>query len=369
MTSLSPNGDTAMIMAGGTGGHIFPGLAVAQALINQGWNVTWLGSQNGMEERLVTEHGINIDLISVAGLRGKGIMGWLKMPFTLSKAVFEARRNIKKRKPKVIIGFGGFVAGPGGIASKITATPLVIHEQNAIAGMTNKFLAKLAVRIFQAFPKAFENSSKVETVGNPIRAEIAKLHESENASLNSTIKVLIVGGSRGALALNKFIPLAVNELIAQGQIEIVHQVGKGRLEETRSFYQDAGIECRTSVELKEFITDMSEAFRQADLVICRAGASTVSEVAAAGKFALFVPFPYAVDDHQTANAKWLADADAAMIVQEDELKQENFKSKISELLNSPEKIRSGASKARSLAKLDAANKVADYCNQFRKQAA
>ncbi|MCW9018595.1 MAG: UDP-N-acetylglucosamine--N-acetylmuramyl-(pentapeptide) pyrophosphoryl-undecaprenol N-acetylglucosamine transferase, partial [Kangiellaceae bacterium] len=198
MTGLSSNKDSAMIMAGGTGGHIFPGLAVAKELTNQGWQVTWLGSVNGMEERLVSENGVDIDLISVTGLRGKGIIGWLKMPFTLSKAVWEARKNIKKRKPNVIIGFGGFVAGPGGIASKITSTPLVIHEQNAVAGMTNRFLAKIADKVFQAFPSAFEESRKVKTIGNPIRSDIAKLHKVQNEPIGACVNVLIIGGSRGA---------------------------------------------------------------------------------------------------------------------------------------------------------------------------
>ena len=363
-----------LIMAGGTGGHIFPGLAVAEELVERGWQAFWLGSKGGMEEELVGKTDIKLSLISIAGLRGKGITGWLKAPLSLTKAVYEAINVFREVKPSMVVGFGGFASGPGGLAAFLTGTPLIIHEQNAIAGMTNKVLSKLAKRVFQAFPGAFSESSKLETVGNPVRLSILSLREklSDNAkkiNKHGLLNILVVGGSRGALALNKNLPKVLSTFIKEKRIAVRHQVGKGRQKESKQFYLAEGIELGESVVLSEFITDMAEAMAWADLVICRAGASTVSEIATAGLCAVFVPFPFAVDDHQTANANWLVRQEAAICIQEKELLSDKTKEKISLLLNSPSDIQRIASKAQQAAYLNAATKVADYCEQLRNRAA
>jgi len=362
---------TALIMAGGTGGHIFPGLAVAHALQARGWHTTWLGAKGGMEESLVGKESINLNLISVAGLRGKGILGWLKAPISLTQAVVEAVKVLRRVKPEVVVGFGGFASGPGGLAAFLTRTPLVIHEQNAIAGMTNKVLAKMAKKVFQAFPGAFKHSQKVETVGNPLRSDIERLNAvaKDDLSKERRVNVLVVGGSRGALALNKNVPLILKDLINNEKVSVRHQVGSGRHEETRTFYSQAGLDLTADIQLSEFIDDMADAFLWADLIICRAGASTVSEIAAAGICAVFVPFPYAVDDHQTANASWLVKEDAALCINEKRLTEKHVVEQVAALVESPEKINRMAKKARQIAYLNAADKVADYCDAFRKQAA
>ncbi len=358
----------AIIMAGGTGGHIFPGIAVAKGLIEKGWQVSWLGSINGMEETLVTKANISIDCISVKGVRGNGIIGWLKLPFTLSKAVLEAMKIIRKQSPNVVLGFGGFVAGPGGIATKIAGVPLVIHEQNAVAGMTNKMLGKWAKKIFQAFPNTFAQSEKVKTVGNPIREEIKSLQKKKIAD-DLTISILVIGGSRGALALNKNLPKVFAQINQQAPIKVVHQVGKNRAKETKSFYQNIMPNWQKNIEVVEFIDDIAKAFVQADLVICRAGASTVSEIAAAGKAAIFVPFPYAVDDHQTANANWLVKKNAALLFKDNELVTDDFFAQLKTLISKPKLIEKMAENAAKAAILNATDNVVEYCEQFRKQAA
>lgn len=363
-----------LIMAGGTGGHIFPGIAVAEELKARGWDTSWLGSKGGMEEELVGETDIQINLISVSGLRGKGIVGWLKAPISLTKAVYEAMKVLKEVKPNMVVGFGGFASGPGGLAAFLTRTPLIIHEQNAIAGMTNKVLSKFAKRVFQAFPGAFDESRKLETVGNPVRQSIIALRDKNRAvelasESSNSLNVLVVGGSRGALALNKNLPVLFKSFIDKKQIKIWHQVGKGREKESSEFYAQAGIELNQSVSISEFIVDMADALDWSDLVICRAGASTVSEIAAAGLCAVFVPFPYAVDDHQTANADWLVKQDAAICIQEKDLLTETSKDKISHLINSPGDIKQMAEKAKQIAYLKAAAQVADYCEQLRNKAA
>ncbi|WP_444997574.1 undecaprenyldiphospho-muramoylpentapeptide beta-N-acetylglucosaminyltransferase [Aliikangiella sp. IMCC44359] len=369
MSSVNKN-TTALIMAGGTGGHIFPGIAVANALFEKGWDICWLGSSGGMEEQLVAKHNIKIRLISIKGLRGKGVLGWLKAPFSLSKAVYEAIKVIRLEKPDVVIGFGGFASGPGGVAAFMAGIPLIVHEQNAIAGLTNRILAKLSKKVFQAFPGAFVQSNKVETVGNPIRAEIKKLNMSGLKIINhEVINILVIGGSRGALALNRHLPKAFKQLVTNGEIKIKHQVGQGRLEETKKFYQQTGIIENEYCQLFEFIDDMAEAFNWADLVICRAGASTVSEIAAVGVGAIFVPYPYAVDDHQTANANWLVQQNAALCVVEKDVCNESFSALLTQLVKVPEKLNEMAANAREVAYLNAAETVADFCDVLKVKAA
>ncbi|TQV89889.1 undecaprenyldiphospho-muramoylpentapeptide beta-N-acetylglucosaminyltransferase [Aliikangiella coralliicola] len=353
-------------MAGGTGGHIFPGLAVAKTLADRGWHVSWLGSKGGMEERLVNDRGIDLNLISISGLRGNGILGWLKAPFSLTKAIIEAAKVLRSKQPAVVIGFGGFASGPGGLAAWLTRKPLVLHEQNAIAGLTNKALSKIAHQLFQAFPGAFESGVDVETVGNPLRSEIVALNSElvSQVKADDIVKVLIIGGSRGALAFNQHLPKVLKNLLDEKKIKLKHQVGKNRLDETQNVYSALGLKASDNTEVVEFIDDMAEAFKWCDVVICRAGASTVSEVAAVGKCAIFIPFPYAVDDHQTANAKWLVSQQAAICVSEKDIKQDSFREEVESLINSPQTINQMAEKAKSCALLTAAEKVADYCDQF-----
>ncbi|MDH5433499.1 MAG: undecaprenyldiphospho-muramoylpentapeptide beta-N-acetylglucosaminyltransferase, partial [Gammaproteobacteria bacterium] len=302
----------ALIMAGGTGGHIYPGLALADELIARRWQISWLGSENGMERSLVDSKKYQISLISIGGIRGKGIAGWLLLPFRLFKAVKEAYKVFKKEMPDIAIGFGGFASGPGGIAALLTGTPLVLHEQNAVAGMTNRFLSAFAKKVFQAFPNAFKASKKLETIGNPVRANILNKREIKlsRSGNDNSMNIFIVGGSRGALVLNQKLPVVLQRLIKEHSINVVHQCGKDKLKETLNAYKTAGLEAAKTIDIKEFIEDMDERYLWADVIICRAGALTVSEIAAIGCCAVFVPFPYAVDDHQTHNARWLSEKDA-----------------------------------------------------------
>ena len=362
--------DKAMIMAGGTGGHIFPGIAVANALIAKGWQVSWLGSVNGMEEEIVPKAGIPLELITVKGLRGNGIVGWLKLPFTLTGAILQARKIFKKQKPNVVLGFGGFVSGPGGLACKLLGINLVIHEQNAIAGMTNKNLARFSEHVFQAFPGAFKQNNKVTTVGNPVRESIFKVADNSNrTAAEDNVNILVIGGSRGALALNKYLPKTFAALMESKKINVVHQVGKGRLAETNAVYQSLNLGEADDIQTVEFIDDMARAFSLADIVICRAGASTVSELAAAGKAAIFIPYPYAVDDHQTANANWLVERAAALVFKESELQEDRFCEELGKLIETPEKIKQMANNAKAAAMVDATSTITNYCEKFRKRAA
>jgi UDP-N-acetylglucosamine--N-acetylmuramyl-(pentapeptide) pyrophosphoryl-undecaprenol N-acetylglucosamine transferase len=372
----------ALIMAGGTGGHIFPGIAVAKELMVRNWQVNWLGSKGGMEETLVAKHNVELNLISVKGLRGKGLTGWLKMPFSLFKAVKQAKQIIREQSPNIVIGFGGFASGPGGLAAFLTRTPLIIHEQNAIAGLTNKVLSRFACKVFQAFPNTFKQSSnkkltKLQTVGNPIRKEILdlskmkKANQLENNQLeesklenNKPVTLLVMGGSRGALALNRELPKIFAELLSVNKVNIYHQVGKKRLEETKSFYREAGILESSNIQLVEFIDDIAESLNQADIVIARAGASTVSEIAAVGIATIFVPYPYAVDDHQTANAEWLVKANAALCFKESELTQSKLTKKLNELVTAVDKRQQMAVNARAVAYLNATQEIADFCQSY-----
>ncbi len=368
---------TALVMAGGTGGHIFPGLAVAEELVAKGWAVHWLGSKGGMEESLVAKQHIPMSLIAISGLRGNGLLGWLKAPFSLLNAVLEAKKVIRKVSPQVVLGFGGFASGPGGLAAKLAGKYLIIHEQNAIAGLTNKMLAKLADRVFQAFPNTFKEKINAQTVGNPIRKEIIQLSErktedglSETASINeNTVKVLVIGGSRGAQALNQRLPLIFAEQLKRGEIFVRHQSGEVGYQEACESYSKLKLSEKESVKVEKFINDMSSAYGWADVVICRAGALTVSEVAAAGKAAIFIPFPFAVDDHQTMNANWLVEQQAGLLIPQSLLSSKESVNKITALLASASEVNAMASKAKSIAYLQATEKLAQACLESVEMAA
>jgi UDP-N-acetylglucosamine--N-acetylmuramyl-(pentapeptide) pyrophosphoryl-undecaprenol N-acetylglucosamine transferase len=352
-----------MIMAGGTGGHVFPGLAVADELRARGVDVVWLGSRGGMEAELVAKAGVEMECISISGLRGKGIVGWLLAPFRLATALMQSLAVIMRRRPAVILGMGGFVAGPGGVMSWLLRKPLLIHEQNAIAGLTNTLLAKLATKVLEAFPGTFGARKDVIGIGNPVRAVIASLPEPvvRLAQRSTRLRLLIVGGSLGAQGLNDVVPQAVANMAPELRPDIWHQAGKRNIDATRAQYQRLNVDGR----VEPFIDDMAAAYGWADLVLCRSGALTVSELAAAGVAAVLVPFPHAVDDHQTANAAYLADVGAAILIQQRDLSAAGLQALLEEFSRDcqtgRERLLAMAQKARSKAMPSAATRVADIC--------
>lgn len=346
-----------LIMAGGTGGHVFPGLAVAKQFHEMGVDVQWLGTQKGLEAHVVPEANIPLHLITISGLRGKGWKDVVFAPWRLAKAIFQSIRIIRQLKPDVVLGMGGFVSGPGGIASWLLRCPLVVHEQNAKAGLTNRWLAKIAKKVLEGFPNTFSERKSVVTTGNPVRAEIAAV--APRSSVNSPLHLLVVGGSLGAAAINKLVPNVLAALPAYLRPEVMHQTGELTFADTQRAYQEAGV----AVELKSFITEMNQAYQWADIVLCRAGALTVAELCAAGRGAILVPYPYAVDDHQTANANYMADKNAAIVIQQRSLTTEVLLVVLKELYATPEKCVAMAQAAYQLRKIDATEQVMFYCQQ------
>ncbi|WP_375751377.1 undecaprenyldiphospho-muramoylpentapeptide beta-N-acetylglucosaminyltransferase [Vibrio sp. HN007] len=338
-----------LVMAGGTGGHVFPGLAVAKQLQSEGWEIRWLGTEDRMEAELVPKHGIEIDFIKVKGLRGQGIAKLIKAPFQIINAIFQARTHIKRWKPDVVLGMGGYVSGPGGVAARIEGIPLVLHEQNAVAGLTNQWLSKIAKKVFQAFPGAFPNA---EVVGNPVREDVVSIPSPEKRleGREGDIRILVMGGSQGARILNTTLPDVLAKLGSGYTVR--HQAGKNNQQEVEGLYQAAGFE---SVEVTEFIDDVSEAYEWADLLVCRSGALTVSEVSAAGVGAIFVPFMHK-DRQQALNADHLVECGAALMVEQPELSVDKLAGIIAGL--SREELTAMSNKARAAAKTDADKTVA-----------
>ncbi len=348
-----------MIMAGGTGGHVFPALAVACALRERDFEVVWLGTRRGLEARVVPAAGFDMEWVSVSGLRGKSPLTWLLAPFRLIAALFQSLNVVRRRRPGAVLGMGGFVSGPGGLAAWLLRRPLVVHEQNAVAGLTNRILARLAVRVLEAFPRSFPPGITVETVGNPVREAILSLPPPEErfAGRSGPPRLLVFGGSQGALALNRALPEAL-ALVSLSPAPLVrHQAGAGTLEIARQAYADSGVDA----SIEAFIEDMATAYAWADLVICRAGAITVAELAAAGVAALLVPFPSAVDDHQTANAQFLAAAGAAEILQQKDIDPASLAQRLTALLGDRQHLLKMASSARGLARPEAGQRLTDIC--------
>ncbi|QEY23710.1 undecaprenyldiphospho-muramoylpentapeptide beta-N-acetylglucosaminyltransferase [Neisseria animalis] len=347
------SGKTFMVMAGGTGGHIFPALAVADALRARGHHVIWLGSEGAMETRIVPQYDILLETLAIKGVRGNGLKRKLMLPFTLFKTVREAVRIIKKHRVACVIGFGGFVTFPGGVAAKLSGVPIVIHEQNAVAGLSNRQLSRWAERVLYAFPKAFNHENGL--VGNPVRADIANLPPPAErfAGRAGRLKVLVMGGSLGADILNQTLPKALALLPEAQRPQIYHQSGRNKLGSLQGEYDKLGVEA----ECVEFITDMVSAYRDADLVVCRAGALTIAELTAAGVGALLVPYPHAVDDHQTANARFMIHAQAGLLLPQPQLTAE----RLAEVLGGldREKCLAWAENARSLALPHSADDVAE----------
>lgn len=351
---------TLLIMAGGTGGHIFPGLAVADAIKGAGWQAVWLGTRGGMETTLVPRRGLEIETVRFGGVRGKGLLRALLLPLFILLACAQALGVMLRRRPDAVLGMGGFAAFPGGLMAALLGRPLIIHEQNAIAGLTNKVLAHLADRVCAGFPQAFGKSRlRVAVVGNPVRADIAALAPPQErfAGREGPLRLLVVGGSRGALALNRAVPEALAKLDPAQRPRVRHQAGAGQAQATRAAYEERGV----AAEVSEFIENMAEAYGEADLLVCRAGALTVAELAAAGVAAILVPFPHAVDDHQTHNARHLADAGAALLIAQDELSPERLARELCGLDRA--RLADMAQRARTLAQPESAARVAQICQQ------
>lgn len=353
-----------LLMAGGTGGHIFPALAVAKLLIDQGHPVVWLGSQKSMEARRVPEAGITFYGLRVSGLRGKGKAALLLAPFRLLISLWQAVSILRSIKPACVVGFGGFASGPGGLAAWLLRVPLFVHEQNALPGMTNRWLARLARRVFTAFPQAFADLPKAQCVGNPVRSELLRLPAAAEryAARSGPIKLLVVGGSLGAQSLNACLPAALallsQSISSESDLpQIRHQTGANKEETTRSAYVAACPDLLNQVEICSFIEDMAEALSWADLVICRAGALTIAELAAVGVASLLVPFPFAVDDHQTHNARFLADAGAAILLPQAELTPAGLAELLQSRLQQREVLTGMAIKAAELAHTSAGEQM------------
>ena len=348
-----------LMMAGGTGGHVFPALATARRLEAAGHSVHWLGSQAGMEEELVKAAGIPLSLIAIKGLRGKGRLAMLAAPGRLLRALWQAMAVVRKVRPDCVVGMGGFVTGPGGLAAWIMRRPLVIHEQNAIAGMTNRILARLATTVMEAFPGSFGVGVNAECTGNPVRDDLATLPEPSQrmAGRQGAVRLLVLGGSLGALALNQCVPQALARLDAEHRPEVRHQCGRRHQEVTQAAYREAGVDAR----IEPFVEDMRAAYEWADLVVCRAGALTVAELCAAGLGAVLVPFPHAVDDHQTHNAGYMVDGQAAILVPQTDLSPAHLAEILAPLCTSRQRIQQMAEAARRLARPDATDRVVNFC--------
>jgi len=353
------SGRPILVMAGGTGGHVYPALAVAQALEARSQNVVWLGTHRGLESSVVPAAGIDIEWITVRGLRRKGPLALLIAPGSLIWALLQSLGIILRRRPVAVLGMGGFVSGPGGLAAWLTRRPLVIHEQNAVAGLTNRLLARLARVVLQAFPGSFNSRVVVETVGNPVREDISAVAQPADRYNNrqGALRLLVLGGSQGALALNQTVPGALARLPADERPVVRHQCGSRTLDAARDAYAKHGVD----VELMPFIDDMAAAYAWADLVVCRAGALTVAELCAVGLPALFVPFPSAVDDHQTANARSMEEVGAAAIISERDLSAELLANVLHEWLSSRQSLLARAAKARELAKPQALARITELC--------
>ena len=355
MSAQTKTAATLMVMAGGTGGHVYPAMAVADYLQAQGWQVVWLATQGGMENRLIADKPYQKAMITMQGVRGKGLLGWLMLPVKLFTAFKQSAVAIKAHQPDVVLGMGGFAAFPGGVMAKLFGKPLLIHEQNSIAGLTNKVLSRLADKVMAAFPSAF--GDKALLVGNPVREDILHLEAPKQRyeGRQGALRLLVVGGSLGAAALNDVLPKALSLISESERPEVIHQSGEKHLDALSKNYEQAGVKAET----KAFIQDMASLYAWADLVVCRSGAMTVAELACVGVASVMVPFPYAVDDHQTYNAKYLSDQGAGKLIQ-----QTAFTVPVvSELLSSMTRAvcQEMAEKAYALAKPDACKAVGNAC--------
>ncbi len=345
---------TLLVMAGGTGGHVMPGLAVAQVMRERAWNVVWLGHPQGMEATLVPSHGITLEPVKIGGLRGKGLLNALAMPVRLARACWQSLAALRRIRPAVVLGMGGYVAFPGGLMAALVGYPLVVHEQNSVAGLTNRLLARWADRVLEAFPGTLAGAV---CTGNPVRADLvcADSPRARYQARSGPLRLLVVGGSLGAQALNQIVPQALAQIDSDQRPQVIHQAGRAHAEALAVRYRERGVVAQVS----SFIDDMAAALAEADLVICRAGAMTVAELAAVGVASVLVPFPHAVDDHQTGNARFLAEQGAATLIAQVDLTTERLASLIAGA--NRETLAEQAERARSLARPRAAHEVADIC--------
>ena len=348
---------TALIMAGGTGGHIFPGLAVAHALRERGWQVHWLGAPASMESRLVPPQGFTLETIDFSGVRGKGLVTLALLPLRLLKAFWQALAVVRRVKPDVVVGLGGYISFPGGMMAVLAGKPLVLHEQNSVAGMANRVLATVADRVFTAFPKVF---AKGQWVGNPLRPAFTQqpLPAARFAGRSGPLRLLVVGGSLGARALNDIVPQALALIPADQRPQVLHQSGAQQIEALRANYAAAGVEAT----LTPFIDDTAQAFADADVIVCRAGASTVTEIAAVGAAAVYVPFPSAVDDHQTTNARFIVDAGGGWLLPQGELGAEMLSNMLQNMQRST--LLERAEQAKNMQKIEATTAVVRACEEL-----
>ena len=346
---------TALIMAAGTGGHVFPALAVAKALQQRGYEVHWLGTPTGMENKLVADAEIPLHQISIKGLRGKGMVGLLLAPVRIAQAVAQSMAVIRQLRPGVVVGFGGYIAGPGGVAARLSGVPLLIHEQNALAGLTNQWLNRIATVSLQAFPGALNHAT---VVGNPVREELKPSTPRDYSG--RPLKVLVVGGSLGAVAVNKVVHDVWASLPGANRPELLHQVGARDFDNMSDLYHKAGLlSGQQEIRVQAFIDNMAQAYEWADLVVCRSGALTVSELAATGKPAILVPYPYAVDDHQTVNAGYLEQAGAALICQQHDLTADWLKQTLMQLQETPNRLVDMANNSAGCAVFDATDRTVE----------
>jgi UDP-N-acetylglucosamine--N-acetylmuramyl-(pentapeptide) pyrophosphoryl-undecaprenol N-acetylglucosamine transferase len=352
---------TVMIMAGGTGGHVYPALAVAAWLRERRHEVVWLGTAAGIEARVVPAFGLPIEWVHVSGLRGKSLRTWLLAPVRISRALVESVLAIRRRRPDVVLGMGGFVTGPGGLAARLLRVPLLIHEQNAIAGLSNRLLSRIANQVLEAFPGSFPRDGRAVFIGNPVRTEIEQIAPPEQrfADRADPPRLLVLGGSQGARALNLTVPASIAALPAELRPRVVHQAGQRGLDDAREAYRKHQVDA----DVVAFIEDMAAAYAQADLVICRAGALTVAELTTAGIGAILVPYPHAVDDHQTHNGRALVDAGGALMIQESMLDASRLGELLGDLLGDRERLMEMARRSRALARPGAAAVLGDACLQ------
>jgi UDP-N-acetylglucosamine--N-acetylmuramyl-(pentapeptide) pyrophosphoryl-undecaprenol N-acetylglucosamine transferase len=367
---------TLLVMAGGTGGHIFPGLAVADKLKSEGWHIHWLGTADRMEADIVPKYGYDISFINISGLRHKNLMAWLKLPFKLVNSLLQAFSVINTIKPDVVLGMGGYASAPGGLAAWLMRKPLIVHEQNAAAGLTNRLLARIATKVCCAFPHAFKDNVTAEVVGNPLRASIGEqvAYQAEHSISKDDAKIshniLVVGGSLGAKALNQIVPISFAQLVknsssakAQLPFKLCHQTGKGKQNEVIEAYNQQDL-ANDQISVTEFIDDIASAYQWADVVICRAGALTVSELAMAAKPAIFIPLPHAVDDHQVKNAQYLVSRGGAILVKQNDLTSDGLTKLLGELFSEPQILKNMAQSAFAAADINATDKVASLCQKL-----
>jgi len=383
--SMDTNNRKILIMAGGTGGHVFPALSIAEYLLSRGVQVEWLGTRKGLEAKVISETGIPLHFISIAGLRGTSLLKKILSPLIIFVAVLQSIRKLIQIKPGCVLGMGGFVTGPGGLAAWLLGKKLLIHEQNAIAGFTNQMLFPLASTVMEAFPGAFERKREMTrnrllksfikpgntvVVGNPVRKEISDigLHKIQAATVKSSgvsvgekLRILVIGGSLGAVAINKTIPALLALLPEQQRPEILHQCGSNNLEQTLAFYRENRLDTGNTIQVQPFIENMANAYSWADLIIARAGAMTVSEIAAVGLASILIPYPFAVDDHQTENAGFLALAGAAEVIQQRDLTPQALLALVQKLAMNDEFLQQASRKALAAGRPDATEKAASFC--------